>query len=310
MKILYASDYGIKAEKDITVELVNMIEAAKRISGEKTICFNNGVYFIDSEKCKKHMLYITNTVGDKEFAESEIPHLNSTALYFNNIDDLTFDGNNAVFVIDGKVTNIAAENCSNITLKNIEIRHAHPDMHEFKVDKVTPFFVDFQLDNDSQYYIKNSKLYLFGKDYHEAADKNALNAHWIGLIRKDTPDKINRVAHPLIGALKITDLKNGKIRAYYINTFRFKTGDCYYLFDVRRQFAGIFINQCKNVVLKNIKQRFNYSLALVLQDSENVNADAMEFCSRKAFSKKNGVRSGFYSGVHVQRQSVNYKQPF
>lgn len=286
MKILNASDYGIKAEKDITVELVNMIEAAKRISGEKTICFNNGVYFIDSEKCKKHMLYITNTVGDKEFVESEIPHLNSTALYFNNIDDLTFDGNNAVFVIDGKVTNIAAENCSNITLKNIEIRHAHPDMHEFKVDKVTPFFVDFQLDNDSQYYIKNSKLYLFGKDYHEAADKNALNAHWIGLIRKDTPDKINRVAHPLIGALKITDLKNGKIRAYYINTFRFKTGDCYYLFDVRRQFAGIFINQCKNVVLKNIKQRFNYSLALVLQDSENVNADAMEFAPEKHSARK------------------------
>lgn len=286
MEILNASDYGIKSGEDITARLIELIEAAKRAEGEKTIRFQTGTYYLDSAKCKKYMLYITNTVGDNEFSKDEIPHLNPVPFYFNNVDDLVFDGGNSVFVIDGKVTNIAAEDCSNITLKNLEIRYMHPDMHELKAENVTPFFVDFKIDDDSLYYFENGKLCFSGKDYCYAADKDALNAHWIGLIRKNTPNKINRVSHPLYGALKITDLKNGRIRVYYLNTFRFKKGDCFYLFDVRRQFAGIFINKCKNVVLQNIKQCFNYSLALVLQDSENVNADSLEFAPEKNSARK------------------------
>lgn len=62
------------------------------------------------------------------------------------------------FVIDGKVTNIAVENCKNITVKNMEIRHAHPDMHELKVVNKTMFYVDFEIDRDSLYKISGGKL--------------------------------------------------------------------------------------------------------------------------------------------------------
>lgn len=267
MKILNAVDFQIKPDHDITAELINLIEAAKQIDEDKTIVFETGTYYIDSAECKQYMLYITNTVGDKEFSADEIPHLNAVPFYFNNIDNLVFDGNDSVFIIDGKVTNIALENCKNIILKNIEIRHAHPDMHELKVNKVSPFYVDFEIDKDSLYKIENKKLYFYGKDYCCAADKNALNAHWIGLIHENVLSTVKRVSNPFLGAVKLQNSGNRKVRAYYLNTFRFKQGDCFYLFDVRRQFAGIFVNQCENVVLDNLKQRFNYSLALVLQDS-------------------------------------------
>ena len=69
MKILNASEYGITPEKDITIELINLIDEVKKIAGEKTVVFNTGIYYIDSEKCNKYMLYITNTVGDNEFSE-------------------------------------------------------------------------------------------------------------------------------------------------------------------------------------------------------------------------------------------------
>jgi len=82
------------------------------------------------------------------------------------------------------------------------------------------------------------------------------------------------------------DSGNGKIRVHYLNTFRFKTGDCFYLFDVRRQFAGIFVNQCENVILDNIKQRFNYSLALVLQDSKDVSLLNSEFVPEENSTRK------------------------
>lgn len=287
MIIFNASDYGIVPNNDITLQLIELINKANKTNGEKTIVFEKGTYYIDSEKCSKYMLYITNTVGDKEFSSDEKPHLNAVPFYFGGINDLIFDGSDSVFVIDGKVTNIAVENCKNITVKNMEIRHAHPDMHELKVVNKTMFYVDFEIDRDSLYKISGGKLCFYGKDYNCLADEKALNAHWIGLIRAKTPDKLKRVSHPLIGTVKsVTDLGNRRIRVYYLNTFRFKTGDCFHLFDVRRQFAGIFVNQSENVVLDNIKQRFNYSLALVAQNSENVSLNNSEFAPEKNSARK------------------------
>ncbi|MGN1195127.1 MAG: right-handed parallel beta-helix repeat-containing protein [Acutalibacteraceae bacterium] len=286
MRIFHAADFGIKPNQEITQELSALLSHIKTDDGEKTVVFEKGTYYIDSQKCEKHMLYITNTVGDNEFKDDETPHLNAIPFYFDGVSDLTFDGGDSVFMIDGKVTNVAIENCNNITLKNLEIRHTHPDMHELKVVGKSFFTVDFEIDRDSRYEFQGGKLYFYGKDYHVRADESALNAHWIGLIRAKTPDKINRVPHPLISAVKMQNLGNRKIRVCYPNTFRFKTGDRFYLFDVRRQFAGIFINKSENVKLENIKQRFNYSLALVAQDSENITVEKICFAPEKGSARK------------------------
>lgn len=286
MKRINVSEFNIKANEDITENLIKLLDYLKTVNEEKIVVFDKGTYYLDSEKCKKYMLYITNTVGDKEFSSVETPHLNAVPFYFGGVDNIIFDGGDSVFVIDGKVTNIAMENCKNITLKNIEIRHSHPDMHELKVVHKGLFSVDFEIDRDSQYEFENGKLYFYGKDYRVSADKSALNAHWIGLIRKETPQKMKRVKHPLFSAVKINDLGNRKIRVTYPNTLRFNIGDCFYLFDVRRQFAGIFVNKCENVTLENIKQRFNYSLALVAQDSENITVDSVQFAPEKNSARK------------------------
>lgn len=286
MKIIKASQFCINPGENITEKLAELTEYLASDAEEKTVVFDKGTYYIDSEKCKKYMLHITNTVGDKEFKKGETPHLNAVPFYFGNVENVTVDGGDSVFVINGKVTNIAMEHCKNITVKNLEIRHSIPDMHELKVIKKSLFGVDFKIDEDTQYKVKNGKLYFFGTDYNVCSDKKALNASWIGLIRKETPNKIQRVVHPLFSTFKVEDLGNRKIRAYFTNTFRFKNNDCFYIFDVRRQFAGIFVNKCENVTLQNIKQRFNYSLALVAQDSENITVDSVEFAPEKGSPRK------------------------
>lgn len=309
MKIIKASEFNIFPNEDITENLVELFEYLKTIDEEKTVVFDKGTYYIDSEKCKKYMLYITNTVGDNEFSKDEIPHLNAVPFYFNGVNDIVFDGSNSVFVIDGKVTNIAMENCKNITVKNIEIRHAHPDMHELKVVRKTLFDIDFEIDRDTQYEFDNGKLYFYGKDYRVAAYKNISNAFWIGLIREKSRQKIKRVNHPLLSALKVSDLGNRKIRVSFPNTFRFKMGDCYYIFDVRRQFAGIFVNRCENVILKNIKQRFNYSLALVAQDSENITVDSVQFSPEKDSARKMASVADFIQ-ICMCRGNVSIKNSY
>ncbi|MGN0515712.1 alpha-1,3-galactosidase-related protein [Eubacterium sp.] len=309
MKTIYASEFNIGTNEDITQGLIKLLDYLKTVDDEKTVIFDKGTYYIDSEKCKKYMLYITNTVGDEEFSKDETPHLNAVPFYFGNIDNITFDGGDSIFVIDGKVTNIAMENCKNITLKNIEIRHSHPDMHEFKVVRKGLFSVDFEIDKDTQYEFIDGKAYIFAKDYRYAIDHKAKNSWWIGQIRKNTPNKIKRVCHPLFAARKIHDLENGKIRVSYPNTFRFKVDDCYYVFDVRRQFAGIFVNKCENLRLENIKQRFNYSLALVAQDSENITVNSVEFAPEKDSARKMASVADFIQ-ICMCRGNVSIKNSY
>lgn len=286
MTTINAKDFNINPNKDITVNLAKLISRLSSIDGEKNVIFEKGTYYISSDKCEKHMLYITNTAGDKEYSKDETPHLNAVPFYYGNISNVTVDGNDSIFVIDGKVTNMAMENCENVTIKNIEIRHTHPDMHELRVIRKSPFSIDFKADDDTLYEVKNGKLQFFGTDYITCSDRKASNATWIGLMRKEMPNKIKRVVHPLFSTFRVKNLGNRKIRAYFPNTFRFKTDDCFYIFDVHRQFAGIFVNKCKNVTLQNVKQRFNYSLALVCQDSENITVDSVEFAPEKSAPRK------------------------
>ena len=285
MKTLNAAEFGVLPEQEITQQLSALFEEAAKSKCEKII-FSPGTYYINSEKCRKYMLYITNTVGDKEFKNNETPHLNEVPFYLNGIKNLTIEGSGAVFIIEGKVTNFAIENCENIVVRNMEIRHAHPDMHELRVVNKSLFSVDYEIDKDSQYTFENSKLYFYGTGYKCAADLCAANAHWIGLLRSETPEKIKRVSHPLFGAVRIQDLSNRRFRAYYPNTMRFKIDDRFYLFDVRRQYAGIFINKSRNIVIDAFKQRFNYSLAFVAQDSENVTIENSCFAPEKNSARK------------------------
>ena len=145
LKIFNAADFGIVPNEDISEKLAEFISALKAEDGEKTAVFDSGTYYIDSKRCKEYMLVITNTAGEKEFSPDETPHLNAVPFYFG--------GGDSIFVIDGKVTNIAVEDCRNITLRNLEICHAHPDMHEFLVVRKSAFSVDFKIDSDSSFSV-------------------------------------------------------------------------------------------------------------------------------------------------------------
>lgn len=53
MKIIKAPEFNIFPNEDITENLVELFEYLKTIDEEKTVVFDKGTYYIDSEKCKK-----------------------------------------------------------------------------------------------------------------------------------------------------------------------------------------------------------------------------------------------------------------
>lgn len=279
MNILKAEKFGIVPEKEISGLLCSMFDFV-RDKNVTDIVFQKGTYYIDADGCKEHRLYITNTLGDKELDSSETPHLQKVAFYLSKLKNITIDGGNSVFIISGKMTNFVMQHCENITVKNLEIRHACPDMHRLCVKEKSAFHVKFEFDKETTVNFKNGKPYFCGKGFSYPADKGASTANWIPLIKQENENYCCRVKHPLKNALKYKETEDGFL-AYYLRTKRFDEGDQFYIYNAVRQYVGMFINECKNIALENIHQGFNYSLAVVLQCSENVTIQSCVFAPEK-----------------------------
>ncbi len=277
MKIYKAADYGVRPYGFCQKELCELLNSLPKDEEEKTLLFEKGTYFINALKLEEKMLFITNTVGDKEFSKNEVPHLNRSPLFFSGLKNLTVDGMGARFVIHGKATHMVIDGCENITVKNLTVTSENPEMHELKVADKGKLFVDFEIDPESRYVKEKSGFYFTGHGYKRSFRDCLTTAWWIAHFPADRPDFCQRTLHPLRSCLRLTEKGKGKIRAYYPSTKKFIKGDRYYLYDVRRQYAGIFVQNSRNVTLEGIRQPFNYSLAFVAQNTENITLSELDF---------------------------------
>lgn len=89
--IFYAKDFGILPDSETAKKLDKVFSEMAKTDDKKTLVFEKGVYNIDLDNCKTRTLYITNTVGDKEFSEKEEekPHKSKVGMYLNGIKNLT-----------------------------------------------------------------------------------------------------------------------------------------------------------------------------------------------------------------------------
>ena len=279
--IINASEYGIKPNKENGKELSALFKKLAETEDEKTVVFEAGEYLVDAENCDTEMLYITNTAGDNEYKSSETPHKANVLFNLKNVQDLKIEGNGARFVIRGKVTNAAIQSCENIEINDIEIDYDNPDLHELKVVHIGKHYVDFEVDENSTYEFRRGKFYFVGPGYATNVLKEYRVAWHLSRVREEDINTIERTRNIVSTAFKIKDLGNRKIRIYYFKPFGFKMGDRYCFFGRRRQYAGIFADKTKNLILNNVAQRFNYSLAVVFQDTENITLNGLDFSPAK-----------------------------
>ena len=271
-----ASEYGIMPGEHIGKSLNEMFRAMANIEGEKTIVFEPGDYYIDSEDAVyTHELRITNTIGEREWRKGEDIQGKRIAMYIESVKDMTLEGNGARFILDGVMTNMALLSCERVAIKNITIDVVRPNVHKMTITDVKPFYFDFVLDKDSRYEKRGSRYYFVGKDYEYDFLDKAKCSWWIGYLREDSKDIIERSMHPLMSAWRIKELGEGVFRAYSFLHSNIKKGNTYHLYDVRRKDVGIFIDSSRDIVLEGVTQHFNYSLGIVGQNSENITIDSV-----------------------------------
>lgn len=283
MREFNAWDFGVLPGTECGAELEKLIESIPRDSSEKILRFKEGMYYIKASALKRRMLYITNTAGDREYSRKETPHEAPAALYFDGIENLTVDGGGAEFLISGKATNCVIANCENFVLKNFTIDTDKPDFHQLKIAEKGKHYVDFELDENEDFVFKKGTVIYKGDGFEADIKSKAKVCWWVNKISAENRENNVRARHPLATALKLKMTGKKTLRAYYLSTKSFNAGDLYYLFDNRRQYAGIFIDNSKNVTVENIAQHFNYSLAVVAQCSENIYLKKLDLTPKKGY---------------------------
>lgn len=277
MKTYNAADYGIQPGNEVGKELNSLLRKMRKQGGEKRIVFPDGIYFINAETCPVEKLYITNTIPEREYKPGEEKHMQAVAFDIRDTCNLTLSGTGATFVTRGKLTNAIIVNSRNITFEGMEITAENPDEHELTVEKVGDGYADFRLDSSSKYIKRNGRFYFVGHDYETSFLFNVRRGWYFGKISGGNTDRIVRSPHPFRGYRSISELGPGLFRVKFDSAEHINKGDRYCLYDCRRTHVGIFMEGSENIVLKDIRQRHNVSLALVAQNTENITVEGVDF---------------------------------
>lgn len=269
-KQINANDYGIKVGEDITLPLKKLLIDLRADKGEKTLIFNKGEYFINSDDATKEIMHVTNTVGDNEWRSGEPRYLNCVAMDINGIENLTIEADGARFIMRGQMTNIAIRNSCNVAINGLRLSTENPDMHELKVISKGSNYIDFELDRESRFEKCGSKYYFVGKDYKSAFSDGAYTVWWNAKIPHDNENSIWRVPHPLRWATSIKEIGERVFRVKYLFMPKAEISDRFCVFDGRRRYQGVFVDKSEGITLNGIEQNFNYGLSTVFQDSRDI----------------------------------------
>ena len=197
MKKFNVWDFGILPGTECGEKLEKLIESIPRDSEEKLLRFEKGTYYIKADSVKKHMLYITNTAGDREYSRKETPHEAPAAFYFEGIKNLTVDGGGAEFVLSGKMTNCVISNCENLVLKNLTLNTDKPDFHQIKVAAKGKHYVDFELDENEDFTFKKGTVIYKGDGFEADIKSKAKVCWWVNKVSGENREENVRARHPL-----------------------------------------------------------------------------------------------------------------
>ncbi len=279
------TDFGVQPNtfKDAVEGVQSAIDACKNKPGA-TLVFPQGRYDFWPDKAEKREYFISNTTSEEE-CPSKIKNI---GLLFENMNDLTIEGNGSLFVFHGKMITWALDHCENIELRNMAIDFERPSMSELTFQIVTPGTIEANVHPDSRYAIIDNHLFWYGDNWF-ANEKNYFS------ILTDTLEgtELYSSFSPL-NESKITELAPFRLKFEgNFNNVNYQSGKTLTIRDHIRDHVGAFVNLSKNIRLNQVTMHYMHGLGIVSQFSEN-----LSYSNVKIIPSRNRTIAGFADGMH------------
>lgn len=277
MQTFYAADFGVRDGAEISRSLDELCRLLRETPGEKTLIFPAGTYRIRRENRTPVYAPITNTAGRREYARRGDAGMHRFALHLDGIDDLTVEGNGARLMMEGPMTNLAVTRCRNVCIRGLTLDAVCPNLHRLDVLAAEPTRVTFRA-HERDTLEKHGRFYDWvGEGYRLSAHKNAWKTWWNASIRPGNERLIYRSSHPIAGATRMEQTQPGVFECRYRIPKDYEPGQRFYVFNTMRIEVGIFASECENLQLEEVTQHFNYSLAFVAQDCQDLTLRRLTF---------------------------------
>lgn len=289
-KVIDVTKYGADptGATDSTPAIKKAIEAAKKVTKKSdtpvVIDFPEGRYDIYPDQAEERELYISNTVGTNQTYKDK-----KIGILIEDMDNVTVEGNDSLFMFHGKMTTFASIDSENVTFQNFEV--------DFQVPTVIDMTAVKKEGNEVTYYIPECYNYqVNGNSIEWMSDKSPYTDeyYWTYTFNGSTYSQIfdtkngqtwrkrGSDQHVFNNVSKIEDLGNHQVKITYSSMGTLEEGFCYQLRDTTRDHAGTFFWQSKDVNLNNLDIRFIHGFGMVGQFSENITMKDVDFETDKA----------------------------
>lgn len=231
-----------------------------------TVIFPAGTYHFYEDGAFVREYYISNHDQDNP---------KRVGFAFEYLQNITFDGQGSEFIFHGRMIPFALLNGKNITLKNFSVDFAVPALRQLQI-----------LDTDRErnettaaiypsghYRIEDSRLILSGESF-EIVPTYAMaftSDKRLTYRRQDVGFRPNSVTEVSLDTFLIKG---------WDQTAHTAPGERFVLRSEHRPTPGIFVSECINTTLENIRIRYAEGMGLLAQMSENITLDGFNVCLR------------------------------
>lgn len=298
--IINANDFG--ESKNFSIPF---IEAVKSMKDGDTLSFENKEYHFYKDFSQSKIIHFTNTDSFKNPTKY-------FAMLIENLNNITIEGNGAVFVIHGDICSFGLIGCDNVKLNNFTIRYASPNCVELKVKEIKKKTVTYSIPESTLWYIdenkKNTVVFFeqspfTKKNYWQF--ENDSNSHCSAL---HTEDKklVKRINHPECAFAKMKSMKRlsaTELEITYKKKRKYNVGDTIALAtNANRNTCGIFFGESKNVTSTNITVNYMAGFGWLSQMCENMIFDKINF-----IADKDHIVTSFADLLHICGVKGNVK---
>lgn len=297
------SDFGVKAGAgtDNSEAVLEALKSMAELSGGRSfkVNFPKGEYHFYPDNADERTFFISN---------HDQSNPKRVGICLDSLKDVIIDGNGSVFVFHGRMLPLALVGCDGCVLKNFSIDFAVPHISQAEImanDTLTGT-VDFRFEPYVHFRAENGRLSVEGEGWELYPSSCIAFEHETGRIVYNTGDVF-------LGCDSVEKVSDDMARFRGWLHPELVPGTVVAMRSWHRPAPGIFLNRCRNTVVRNVTVHYAEGMGLLAQLCENVTLNGFSvapdrekgrYFSTQAdathFSGCKGVissRNGLYDGM-------------